>query len=158
MACECGEWIDDYEEQRAEARRRARRSTGAIAAMVLVGFKMLFVFFTYGTVSPCGILKQESRAFMRGWVDTNLSGSSWEGIGALVGNTLAGAALNAYVDGYQPLKCIQALVRLRNRGTAAKDVNTKGTTALIDNMQRINDLLAAQLSVMLDPRKLRPGR
>ena len=84
-----------------------------LIALAVVGVFAALAYARYGTVSPCGAVKQRIKAAMlEEFAESGSSASNMETAGAVIGLTLAGPMLDGFLDGMSPTQCVKALYRL----------------------------------------------
>jgi type VI secretion system protein VasI len=81
--------------------------------LIVVGSGLLFRF---GTLSPCGMLRQELKAaFLQSAVEKKAT-STWEMAGIGLGAAIVGPLIDNLVSSLTPMQCTRALVRLKLEG------------------------------------------
>jgi hypothetical protein len=72
---------------------------------VLIFLLVALPLLSYGTLSPCGMLKKELKYKLM----ENFQGSKsgWEALGSAVGVGLGSTMVDAMVDAMSPLQCIR---------------------------------------------------
>lgn len=89
------------------------------------GLAVLFVLFPlaqYGTLSPCGMVKAEAMQYLREeTAQYTQSANKWEQLGAALGMSLSGNAVDSYLAGMSPYQCAKAVIRLNLPGRDFSD-------------------------------------
>jgi hypothetical protein len=81
---------------------------------------------TYGTLSPCEMLKKEvKRQFIEEYASGSKSG--WEAAGSALALGLGGRLIDEMIDTMSPVKCLGRLVDIKFRGVKPFDPATIGT-------------------------------
>jgi type VI secretion system protein VasI len=74
------------------------------------------LLFRFGTLSPCGMLKQELKAEMLRSAFEKKPTDKWELAGIGLGTALVGPLIDSLVSSLTPMQCTRALVRLKLEG------------------------------------------
>jgi type VI secretion system protein VasI len=91
-----------------------RKATLITSGLILVLCGGLL--FRFGTLSPCGMLKQELKAgFLQSAVEKKAT-STWEMAGIGLGAAIVGPLIDNLVSSLTPMQCTRALVRLKLEG------------------------------------------
>ena len=86
--------------------------TTLIAGLIITAAIVTGLFFRFGTLSPCGALKQEfNRELMLKAYEMPTT-DIWEQIGVELGIVIVGHKIDSFVDSLTPMQCTRALVRL----------------------------------------------
>lgn len=78
---------------------------------------------SYGTLSPCGVLRKELKYKLLEKVQASESG--WEALGSALGMGLGSTMVDAMVDAMSPMQCVRGFVRVKFGGA-----NILGETSL----------------------------
>jgi type VI secretion system VasI family protein len=109
--------------QRDLGRWRRRTVVVTLPVAFLLGFGAI-PLATYGTISPCGILK---KSFMRSAFAEELgggSGDSWGKAGAAIGLAIGGTLVDRFVDTLSPMQCAMRWVALQlDEGNVSSSMN-----------------------------------
>jgi hypothetical protein len=85
----------------------------ALVVIIVLGSGLLLRF---GTLSPCGLLKQELKADLLRSAFEKKPTDKWELAGIGLGAALVGPLIDSLVSSLTPMQCTQALVRLKFEG------------------------------------------
>ena len=69
---------------------------------------------SYGTLSPCGMLRKELKLKMLENLQANKSG--WEALGSAVGLGLGSNIVDGMVDALSPMQCLRGVARMKFSG------------------------------------------
>ena len=86
---------------------------GAIVAASLVALLLVYLLGSYGTLSPCGMLKKDVQATLLRHSDQS---SGPAALGTAMALALAGPMIDAHLAALGPTDCARALVRLHTGG------------------------------------------
>ena len=84
----------------------------AIISLSVLAVLLIAAFARYGTLSPCGALKQQLKASLLQKLATDDSSNAFEEAGNAIGFVLAGPMIDGLVDGLSPTQCTRRLIDL----------------------------------------------
>lgn len=89
----------------------------AVAVGLVLALAVAALLGRFGTLRPCGMLKQELHAqLLRTALTSSTTGNQWEMLGAGLGTALGGKMIESVTEGLTPIQCTQALVRVLGSG------------------------------------------
>lgn len=75
---------------------------------------LLVPLLSYGTLSPCGMLRKELKMKMLDGLEANKSG--WQALGSALGVGLGSNIVDGMVDALSPMQCVRTVVRVKFSG------------------------------------------
>jgi len=97
------------------ARQDMKRTT--IIPLSVLAVLIFAAFARYGTLSPCGALKQQMKASLLQQFVVDDSTSAFEKAGSAIGFALAGPMIDSLVGGLSPMQCARGLIKLETGGS-----------------------------------------
>lgn len=84
---------------------------------IIIGITGVGLLFRYGTLSPCGILKQGLRSeLLHSAFDQTSTSNKWELAGKSFGAMIAGPMIDSLVESLTPMECVRRLVKYHTEG------------------------------------------
>ena len=84
----------------------------ALVALSLAAVLSVGLFFRYGTLAPCGMLKKALRSQLLASTVGDVTGDRWELAGRGLALALGGPMVDSMVDSLTPAQCVRALYRV----------------------------------------------
>lgn len=119
----------------ASIQQRRRLRPAVVVALVLICLPLAGMLLRWGTVSPCGALKQElhwrfSKEVMAGM---SQSRGTLEAAGMMLGSAFGGTMIDNMMEGMPPTRCATGLMRLVFSGDAGlSGLDGASTSASLD--------------------------
>ncbi|MFQ5515563.1 MAG: type VI secretion system-associated protein TagO [Myxococcota bacterium] len=103
----------------------------AVVALSLAAVLAAGLFFRYGTLAPCGMLKKALRSQLLASTVSGTTGNRWELAGRGLALALGGPMVDSMVDSLTPAQCVRALYRVEV-GQEDLFADTQGTNPALE--------------------------